>query len=189
MVVAVAQCCECARGHRMVQFNTVKTVDFVLRASYHNRKRNPAPRPLSRPRIGPVGPCSHPSSHARRFRSSRPLAVVTSAWPASLETSGSPRRRARLALSRPSEGRGARGHRPTVPCVSSRREGELSSCLWIHEPLKRLSHRGPEGMGRFPEAFQPPVSAFPPHPPFLSRCLLVPVPLFRGKAFSHRKIK
>lgn len=55
----------------MVQFNTVKTVDFVLRASYHNRKRNPAPRPLSRPRIGPVGPCSHPSSHARRFRSSQ----------------------------------------------------------------------------------------------------------------------
>lgn len=66
----------------MVQFNTVKTVDFVLRASYHNRKRNPALCPLSRPRIGPVGPCSHPSSHARRFRSSRPLAVVTSAWPA-----------------------------------------------------------------------------------------------------------
>lgn len=100
----------------MVQFNTVKTVDFVLRASYHNRKRNPAPRPLSRPRIRPVGPCSHPSSHARRFRSSRPLAVVTSAWPASLETSGSPRRRAGLALFRPSFRRTGRPG-PSPPCT------------------------------------------------------------------------
>lgn len=153
-------------------------------------------KPASREAMSP--PHSPPAA-IRVFCSFLPSGVFTSPWPASLKTFASPRL-ARLALSRPSPaGQGAWGLSPpavssnsVLGCVSSRREEELSHCLWIRRPLKWLFHHDTEGMGRFSVGFQSRGCSSSLHLSVSSsflECLLAPFPLFRGKTFSHRKKK